>query len=104
MNSKLIAKYWLDIFIYLSLILLIFYLAKSDILFFPEIYSTGCLFFSLLLLIAGFLSEMFAWYYLLREYGIKPRPITYLLAVDCDFGQVHAEKSDCSRQSKSSCR
>ena len=76
MNSKLITKYWLDIFIYLSLILLIYYLLEADILFFPRLYSASSLFLSVILIIAGFLSEMYAWYYLLKEYGIKPRPIT----------------------------
>lgn len=79
MNSKLIAKYWLDIFIYLSLILLIYYLLEADILFFPRLYSASSLFLSVILLIAGFLSEMYAWYYLLKEYGIKPRPITIFI-------------------------
>lgn len=62
---------WFTIFIYASILFLVYYLIKSDIFFLPKIHRPLFLLISIIFLLAGFLFEMFAWFSLLKLHLVE---------------------------------
>lgn len=62
---------WFTIFIYASILFLVYYLIKSDIFFLPKIHRPFFLLLSIIFLLAGFLFEMFAWFSLLKLHLVE---------------------------------
>lgn len=67
-------KYWLNCFVYISILFLLIVLIKSDYLIIPKIYSVNYLLFSFLTLFSGFLLNSAAWKQILDSSDL---PVSY---------------------------
>lgn len=66
---KYFLKNWLTILIYLSIVYIIYYLVKNNLLVIPEIESYSFLVLSIIVLFAGFYFNGYAWQVFLKNYG-----------------------------------
>lgn len=75
-----IKKNWVTLFIYLSVIFLIVRLYNQDLLNLPKIYNLNLIFWSVAILILGFVMQGVAWYFTLNKYNYNTNIIDCIIS------------------------